>query len=291
MSARQSAHTLHGHGDGPLAPETHVPATGRLRRTLTSDGAARVTFYLTGLLFWVLLSLAFEQVPGPVLVVQRLYEEFARGEVFSAFSKTLIRFFTAVAIAAVAGITIGTLLGLSKLWRAFMENIVLVGLSLPAIIWAFLTVMWFGFGWQAPVSAAVLAATPFVAVNVSKGVRGISRDLHDMSRAYGVSLMRRIRHLVLPAVTGYIVSGIRFAVIIGWNAVLLSEWFAAGSGVGFRSRYWYDADQFGGFLAWVALFVAFIIVLDQLILARFSRRAFAWRDAEEETRSDVGTGV
>ncbi|MPZ73591.1 MAG: ABC transporter permease subunit [Nitriliruptorales bacterium] len=243
-----------------------------------TDLAARLSSYVFGLLLWIVLAMAFERVPGPDEVVVRLVQEFQLGQVFGHFGTTMFRFGLGLLVAAVGGIAIGVLMGLSPISRAFFESPVLVGLSIPAIIWAFLTVMWFGFGWKAPVTTVALSALPFVAVNVAKGVLGVSRDLRDMSRAYGVSRARRIRELVLPAVTGYIIAGVRFAVIIGWNAVLLSEWFGATDGVGFRSRYWYDANRFGGFAAWVVLFVVFIVILDRVILERASRRAFRWRD-------------
>lgn len=257
-----------------------LPAAPRRtwRQRLTSDPAARATSYLAGLLLWTVLALVFERVPGPLEVVQRLFEEFAGGEVFGNFLTTIYRFGIGVAVASVLGIAVGVIMGLSPLGRSFFESPVLVGLSIPAIIWAFLTVMWFGFGWRAPVATAVLSALPFVAVNVAKGVLGVSRDLRDMSSAYHVPSARRIRHLVLPAVAGYIVAGIRFGVIIGWNAVLLSEWFGATEGVGFRARYWYDANRFGGFAAWVVLFVVFIVILDRFVLDPASRRSFRWRD-------------
>ena len=264
-------------------PDTAGPTGATQGRWLTSDVGARVTSFAAGLLLWAVLGAVFDRIPGPVDAAVNLWQEFGRGEVFGNFATTLVRFFAGVAIAAVIGITAGLLVGWSKLWRAALSDIVLVGLSIPAVIWAFLTVMWFGLGWQAPFTATVLAATPFVAVNVSKGVTGISRDLRDMSRAYEVPLRRRIRDLALPAVTGYIVTGVRFGMIIGWNAVLLSEWFGSSSGVGFRARYWYDANRFGGFAAWVVLFIAFIVALDRLVLERLSRRAFAWRDTEVRT--------
>jgi ABC-type nitrate/sulfonate/bicarbonate transport system permease component len=253
-----------------------VPAR---RRWLSSDPGARLTSYVAGLLLWLALDALFERVPGPVEVVGRLVEEFGRGEVFGNFWDTILRFFIGVAVATVIGIAVGVIMGLSPLGRAFFEGPVLVGLSIPAVIWAFLTVMWFGFGWQAPVSAVILSALPFVAVNVNQGVRGVSRDLRDMSAAYNVPRARQIRQLVLPAVTGYLVSGVRFAIIVGWNAVLLSEWFGSNSGVGFRARYWYDANRFGGFAAWVVLFLVFIVLLDRFVLEPASRRAFAWRDS------------
>jgi ABC-type nitrate/sulfonate/bicarbonate transport system permease component len=253
-------------------------ATPSWRRALTSPPAARITFYLAAMLFWILLAALFERVPGPLEVVAALAEEFRRGEVFGNFAVTTYRFATGVALATVGGILVGILMGLSQLTRAFFESPVLVGLSIPAIIWAFLTVMWFGFGHTSPIVTTFLTALPFVIINVAQGVRGVSRDLRDMSASYRVPLGRRVRHLVLPAVAGYVMAGVQFAVIMGWNGVLLAEWFGGSGGAGHRARYWYDANQFPGFAAWVVLFVGVIVVLDRFVFNRAAERAFRWRD-------------
>jgi NitT/TauT family transport system permease protein len=264
--------------------EEQASATPPWRRVLGSEVAARVTSYVMALLLWIALAAAFERVPGPLSVVDALATEFSRGEVFSNFADTFYRFTVGVALAVVVGFVVGVLMGLSGLARAFFESPVLVGLSIPAIIWAFLTVMWFGLGTTTAVATTVLTATPFVAVNVYQGVLAISRDLRDMTSAYHVPARRWIRHLALPAIAGYVIAGVRFGVIVGWNAVLLAEWFGASDGVGFRARYWYDAKDYGGFTAWVILFIVFIVALDALVLERMSRRAFVWRDADVERR-------
>ena len=90
-------------------------------------------------------------------------------------------------------------------------------------------------------------------------------------------------------------AGLRFAVIIGWNAVLLVEWFSASEGVGWRSRYWYDENRYKGFVGWVILFIAFIVLLDRLVLVRLQRRAFLWRDAQlsatERQAEEIDIGI
>lgn len=253
-------------------------STSAWKRRLTSDAGGRAAAIISFVLVWLLMAAAFGRVPGPVEVVERLVDEFRRGEVFGNFGVTLYRFAVGVLLATVVGIAIGVMMGLSKLSRAFFESPVLVGLSIPAIIWAFLTVMWFGFGDTSPIVTTFLTSLPFVIVNVAQGVRGVSRDLRDMSSTYEVPLARRIKDLVLPAVTGYVAAGVRFAIIIGWNGVLLAEWFGGAGGVGYRARFWYDANRFGGFAAWVVLFVGFIVILDRLVLDRVIRHAFRWRD-------------
>jgi ABC-type nitrate/sulfonate/bicarbonate transport system permease component len=259
--------------------EEQASSTPSWRRALTSGTAARVTFYVVAFLLWIALAAFFVRVPGPASVLDSLITEFSRGEVFTNFADTFYRFTVGVVLSVVVGILIGVVMGLSGLARAFFESPVLVGLSIPAIIWAFLTVMWFGFGDTSPIVTTFLTAVPFVIINVAQGVQGVSRDLRDMSSSYGVPLGRRIKDLILPAVAGYVLAGVRFAVIIGWNGVLLAEWFGGSGGAGFRARYWYDANQFAGFAAWVILFVVVIVALDQLLFERAARRAFRWRDS------------
>jgi NitT/TauT family transport system permease protein len=132
-------------------------------------------------------------------------------------------------------------------------------------------------------------------VNVVQGIQAIPRELRRMSGAFHVPLSRRLRHLQIPAVTGYLFAGFRFAVIIGWNAVLLGEWFSASDGVGYRSRYWYDANRYKGFVGWVILFIVFIVVLDRFVLVRLQRRAFRWRDAQlsatERQAEEIDVGI
>lgn len=50
--------------------------------------------------------------------------------------------------------------------------------------------------------------------------------------------------------------------------------------MGHRARYWYDANQLPGFVAWIAFFILFMVITDRVLLERLSRRAFRWRDGE-----------
>lgn len=270
---------------------------------LRSDTFARLASYLFLLLIWQLAALYEDRFPGPIEVFGFLWIEVTggshggvvKGEFLEHFAATLPRFSLGIAISLVLGVATGVVIGGSKLAEALLKDTLLVLLALPAIIWAFLTQMWFGLGDDAVVITTFLSAFPFMAVNVVQGVQAIPRELRRMSGAFHVSTLRRVRHLQVPAVTGYFFAGLRFAVIVGWNAVLLAEWFSSSEGVGWRSRYWYDANRYKGFLAWVILFIAFIVALDRLVLVRLQRRAFRWRDAHlsalEREAVEIEVGV
>jgi len=107
----------------------------------------------------------------------------------------------------------------------------------------------------------------------------VPADLILMARAFGVSRTRVLREIVAPAVAGSTVAAVRFAIMSAWNGLLLAEWFGSTSGVGWRSRYWYDANQLDGFLAWVLVFILLLVIADLLILGPIERHATRWRTA------------
>ena len=259
-----------------------------LGRALTSTWGARITSYIAFLIFWQLLAMSVARVPAPWETFEFIWTELTggshggvlRGEWVEHLSVTFVRFTVGLVLGALAGVIVGIAVGSSSFMRSLLSDVLLVFLALPAIIWAFLTVMWFGLGWEAPVYTVMLSAAPFVAVNVSHGVRAVSPELRRMSDAFGVSQNRRLRSLLLPAIAGYLFTGLRFAFIIGWNAVLLAEWFGAGNGVGWRARLWYDGARYHGFVGWVIIFITIIFLVDGLILTPLQRRAFRWRKSD-----------
>ncbi|MGJ7441181.1 ABC transporter permease [Aquipuribacter sp. MA13-6] len=275
-----AADTTTAHAGGP-APDTTRPGRGGLREFLVGPTGASLTAFVVFLLGWVLLGLLSRTFPGPLEVVAAMVAETVDGQVAANFLISMQRFGIGMLLSVVIGVVLGLAIGTSRIAADVLGDINLTGLAIPAVIWALLCVMWFGFGNTAPIVTVVLSAVPFVAVNVAAGAAAIPKDLTEMSASFGVGRRRRTRHVVLPAVSAYVFNGIRFAVMSGWNGLLLSEWFGASEGVGFRARYWYDASRMPGFLAWVVLFIVFMLVLDRFVLERISRRAFAWRDSAD----------
>jgi len=273
---------------GVALPEAPAPP-GWVRQRLISPVGAQVTAVVVFVGLWQLLTLIAPRVPSPVEVSQFLYVEVTggshggiiTGEFFEHFAITLRRFSLGLLIGFTAGLLIGIVIGLSGLARALLNDTVLVLLTMPAFVWAFLTTMWFGITWQAPVLTVAFTAFPFVAINVAQGARAITPELKNMSSAFEVGRWKQFRHLIVPAVVGYIFAGLRFAIIVGWNGILLSEWFSGQAGVGFRTRYWFDANRYRGFVGWVIVFIVFIVVVDRVVLNRLQARAFRWRDPIE----------
>ena len=141
---------------------------GRVRRALTSDLGARTTFYIAVLLGWQLLSMLVERMPAPWETFDFIFRELTggshggvvRGEFWEHFFATVQRFSIGLAFGFVIGVILGVGIGSIRFVRSLLNDVMLVFLALPAVIWAFLTVMWFGLGWEAPVYSVILSTTP-----------------------------------------------------------------------------------------------------------------------------------
>ena len=257
-----------------------VTARKAAPRWLTGPVGAGAAAALLFLVLWQIAGTVGERIPGPGPVVDAALSEIERGEFFYNFIISMQRFAIAMLLSIVIGIAIGLVIGSSRIFDDMFGDVNLVGLAIPAVIWALLCAMWFGFGDTAPIVTVILSAVPFIVVNVAAGARSVPPALVDMSQSYDVPRSRQLRHAILPSITGYAVAGIRFGVMSGWNGLLLSEWFGSADGVGHRARYWYDANQLPGFVAWIAFFIVFMVLTDRVLLERLSRRAFRWRDSQ-----------
>lgn len=243
---------------------------------LGSDRAARYTARIAFLAVWQWAGSTFEDIPSPISTITFLVEEFQREEVFPNVAISLVRAVIALTIVLVLGIAIG--IAMARWWRVryYFTDLILVGITLPAFIWALLVVMWWGFSNIGPITVCVLSATPQLVVSTFQGATATPGML-SMSDAYRVHTRRQFRWLVIPSMMEYIAAGFRSAVLAGWGAVLLVEWFGNDKGVGFRAHYWYDARSFDGMMAWGVVMMIIILTFDRVVMDRVVRHFRSWR--------------
>jgi ABC-type nitrate/sulfonate/bicarbonate transport system permease component len=279
----------------PEAPGPQAPAARRrnpLLAFLLADRTARWTSRILLIVVWQLAGGLSERMPTPIETFKFIVDEFHRpfggaAEPWSLYHNELVynllesigRTAAAMLLVTIFGIVIGYAMG--RWWRvqAFFTDIVTVGLALPAFMWALLTVMWFGFGFRAPVFCAFVSATPGLIIHVFQGTLAVPRELRDMSDAYGVPFRQQLRHLVLPSVADVLLAGFRLAIVAAWGCVVLVEWFGSSEGAGFRARYWYIANDYNGLMGWGVVILVVVITIDRGILERIDKHAHRWRSA------------
>lgn len=233
--------------------------------------------------WWVLTTTVGDLVvPSPATVARELGDVWTHQRFLFNVGHTLLRVVLGMAGTLVLAVIVGVAMGLSRPLEKFFDVFVLLGRSIPGLAWALLSVMIVGINDAAPVLAIILAATPMVTVQMWEGTKSLDRDLLQMSSVFRFSRGARIRHVVLPAILPYIVSGAKLALTLSWQVVVLSELFGLSNGVGFEINQAFADFSIAGVMAWTFSFTAIMAFIEFAVLGPIERRLTTWRTVREQ---------
>lgn len=262
------------------AGEAHVRQMANRRRW------RRLAFLVAG---WVAMVLVWEAgswwfgsriLPRPHEVLVEMVEILRSGNFTSDFSASVLKTFAGFAVAAAVGAPVGYLMGRHRYWRAFFHDGVTVAGTIPAIVYAVLSLIVFGLSNLGPILAVALVSAPYVALNVAEGIRGVDRSLITMSEAFGRTPRQIRREVLIPTIVPFVFAAIRMCFAVAWKVEALTEVFGGRNGVGFQIRTQYQLYSITGVLAWMFLFIAFMLVIERFVLAKAEARLLAWRPEE-----------
>src|SRR5262249_47412321 len=122
---------------------------------------------------WLVLSMMFPPniVPGPVPVFKAMVDNIRSGQAFYHLYKTLLRVGVGLILTMVLGIGVGALMGLSRKGEIFLDAWVMVGLTVPAIVYSIICLLWLGLNDRAAIVAIGAAAFPAVSISVWQGIK------------------------------------------------------------------------------------------------------------------------
>ena len=146
---------------------------------------------------------------------------------------SLARLLTGFALAGLAGVALGVVIGSSPRLRATCEPVLEFLRAIPPPVLVPIFILVAGIGTTMKVLVIVSGCLWPILLNTVEGVRARDEVLEDTCRAYGIRGQARLRHLVLRAASPQIVTGMRQALSIGIILMVISEMFAASSGLGF----------------------------------------------------------
>jgi ABC-type nitrate/sulfonate/bicarbonate transport system permease component len=146
---------------------------------------------------------------------------------------SLARLAVGYTVALVAGIGLGVAIGSSATVRALTEPVLEFLRAIPPPVLVPIVMLVAGIGNLMKVVVIVSGCLWPVLLNAVEGVRGIDPTLADTAKAYRIGGALRLRTLVLRAAAPQIVTGARQALSIGIILMVISEMFAASSGLGF----------------------------------------------------------
>ena len=228
---------------------------------------------------WYALASVFpnELMPFPTETVALVIELIETGRAYTHVYWTLLRTIVGFIGTMLLGIAVGIGLGSNETSRKVLTPYVLLGITVPALVWGAAATLILGFNNAAVIIAAIIVVFPFIALPVWKSVEGIDYDLVDMAKAFDIPRGRLVRRLLIPSVTPAIASASRFALGTTFNIVTIGEMLATNNGIGEQIVYTYGVYRYEEAWAWLVLFMAVILTIEYGLFKPLERRALAYR--------------
>lgn len=176
-------------------------------------------------------SLAARFAPG--LAFDALVNLLAGNEIWHHMAVSIKRVLVGLAIAVVIGVPMGLLLGWSdKLNHTLSPTFQLLRMVSP-LSWMPIAVMAFGIGDQPVYFLLGFAAVWPVMLSTLSGVKAIDPRWLDLGKSLAASRSETVMHIVIPAITGQVLTGLRLAIGVLWIVLVPCEMLGVSAGLGY----------------------------------------------------------
>ncbi len=252
------------------------------------QGLARWSLVIGLFVLWDVLSRsgAFTpfMLPSPESVIERIWRDATRGDLFISLGLTLYRALTGFFIAATLGVLIGLVMSRNAAARWFFDPVISVGFPMPKITFLPVIVLWLGFYDTAKISMVVFDAIFPVITGTLVGMQAVEKELLWSARNMGAKEGELLWQVMLPAASPQIMTGLQVSLPIAVIVAIVAEMLMGGYGIGGdMSQASRMADSRGVFAGIVEIAVVGWFLVKGMSLAR--RRLLAWHPEADASKS------
>jgi nitrate/nitrite transport system permease protein len=181
-------------------------------------------------------------LPPPSVVFRDTWELikdpfFDRGGIdkglFWHISASLQRVALGYALAAAAGVALGTLVGQSVWAMRGLDPLFQVLRTVPPLAWLPLSLAAFRDGQPSAIFVIFITAIWPVIINTAVGIRNIPQDYRNVAAVLRLNSFEFFVKIMVPAAAPYIFTGLRIGIGLSWLAIVAAEMLIGGVGIGF----------------------------------------------------------
>jgi nitrate/nitrite transport system permease protein len=137
------------------------------------------------------------------------------------------------ALAAAAGVALGTLVGQSLWALRGLDPLFQVLRTVPPLAWLPLSLAAFRDGQPAAIFVIFITAIWPIIINTAVGIRNIPQDYRNVAAVLRLNGVEFFLKIMLPAAAPYIFTGLRIGIGLSWLAIVAAEMLIGGVGIGF----------------------------------------------------------
>ena len=166
-------------------------------------------------------------------VVEAFWSFMVSGEFVQVLLPSLHRWGVGYAIAIVAGIALGVLMGYVPFFYRLLEPVTELIRPIPSPAYVPVAIIFLGIDDPMKIFVIAFASVFPIIVNTFAGVRGIDAVQMNTARTFGIPRLTTMWHVVLPAASPFIFAGMRVSLAISLILTIIAEMIAGNSGIGY----------------------------------------------------------
>lgn len=230
------------------------------------------------LVIWQALTLSpASKMPGPIKVIAQTWQLildpfYDNGGTDKGLGLQILISLQRVAlgysIAAVVGIALGVLLGVSRFMRNGLDPIVQVLRTVPPLAWLPISLGIFQNNNPAAIFVIFVTAIWPIVINTAVGVQQIPQDYNNVAKVLRLSGKEYFFSILVPSTVPYVFGGLRIGIGLAWLAIVAAEMLKAEGGIGFKIWDAYNAgteDSMSQIIVCVVLVGLVGLVLDRFV--------------------------
>ena len=214
----------------------------------------------------------------PVIILQRLWEWFAGGEIYSHLGVTLYETVMAFVIGTVAGLAVGLWLALSPVAAAVADPFIKGFNSMPRVILAPIFAVWFGLGPASKIALGFTLVFFIVFFNVYQGVREVNPNVLASAKMLGATRRQLLRYVYLPSAMSWVFSSLHTSVGMAFVAAVIGEYLGSAEGVGYLILQAETTFDMNTVMAGILVLTACALILDRIV-TEVEKRLMRWQPA------------
>lgn len=206
----------------------------RLRSPVLWQGLAGIaTFFIVWQvarwLGWMVI------IPSPIELAGGIPEEISRTGYWQNWVDSSRRVFAGFAVAAVAGIVIGVVMGMSKGLRATIFPLFEVMRPIPPLAWLPLAILFWPSSELTMIFLTFIGAFFPILLNVLAGIDKVDPRYRLAALSLGSSHGAMFRRVLIPGALPSLFTGLAIAIGITWEVVIAAEMASGTNGLGYMT--------------------------------------------------------
>ena len=258
-----------------MAKAMRVP-TFQMNKTGVISWTRRIAFYIALVLAWQLIASSGiwpdYLMPGPIAVVNTLFNGFATGLYLQAAVVSLEHLAIGYGISLVLGLMLGLLIGRIRALEETLGSLILGLQALPSVCWLPLAILWFGLTDQAIIFVVVMGALFSITLGVDAGVKNTNPVYLKAARNMGSRGIAMYAQVILPSALPAILNGLKQGWTFAWRSLMAGELIFFSLSLGNLLETGRDLNDASQVMAVMLVIIAIGVAIDVLIFAPFERR-------------------